>query len=97
MVINPASIQEDVGLIPGLAQWVESLGIACELWYRSQMQFISCVAVGVVEAGSCSSNLTPCLGTSICLGCGPKKQKNKSHIEPGQRLKPRHLALESAA
>ena len=27
--------------------------------------------------GSYSSDCTPSLGTSICLGCGPKKQKNK--------------------
>ena len=32
-------------------------------------------SVAVVWAGSCSSNLTPCLGTSICRGCDPKKRK----------------------
>ena len=26
-----------------------------------------------MQAGSCSSNLTPSLGNSICCGCGPKK------------------------
>ena len=35
------------------------------------------VAVAVVQAGSFSSNLTLSLGTSICHGCGPKKQKKK--------------------
>ena len=41
------SIQEDMGLIPGLAQW---LGIWCcyKLWCRLQTWFISCVAVAVV-------------------------------------------------
>ena len=39
------------------------------------------VAVAVVLAGNCSSNLTPSLGTSICLGCGPKKQKKKKSSE----------------
>ena len=32
---------------------------------------------GVVKASSCSSDLTPSLGTSICLGCSPKKKKEK--------------------
>ena len=34
----------------------------------------------MVEAGSCSSDLTPSLGTSIRCRCGPKKQnKQKIH------------------
>ena len=33
------------------------------------------VAVAVVEAGSCSSNSTPRLGTSVNHRCGPKKTK----------------------
>ena len=28
-------------------------------------------------AGSCSSDLTPRLGTSICCWCGPKKKKSR--------------------
>ena len=35
------------------------------------------VAVSVTVAGSCRSDLTPSLGTSVCHGCGPKKQKKK--------------------
>ena len=42
-----------------------------ELWYRSQMQLGSRVAVAV--AGSYSSNSTPSLGTSICRGSDPRK------------------------
>ena len=38
---------------------------------RLQTRLGSCVAV----AGSCSSNSTPSLRTSIYLGCGPKKKK----------------------
>ena len=41
------------------------------------MRLGSHVAVPVVLAGSCSSNLTPSLGTSMCHGCGPKKEKKK--------------------
>ena len=35
------------------------------------------MAVAVAVAGSCSSDLAPSLGTSICCGCGPKKKKKK--------------------
>ena len=46
-----------------------------ELLCRLQTQLRSGVAVTVVEASSCSSNVTPSLGTSICQRCSPKKQK----------------------
>ena len=61
-------------LIPGLAQWWE---IQCrhELWCRSQTQLGSGIVVAVVQVGSCSSDSTPSLETSICHGCGPKKKK----------------------
>ena len=36
----------------------------------------SCVAVAAVEAGNCSSHLTPSLGTSIGCKCGPIKVKS---------------------
>ena len=40
------------------------------------------VAVAVVQAGSCNSDLTPRLGTSICRRCGPKnKIKKKSYTK----------------
>ena len=45
----------------------------CELWCRSQMQLRSGVAVAVVQAGGYSSDLTPSMGTSICLWLGQKK------------------------
>ena len=48
-----------------------------ELWYRSQMQLRSRIAVAVAQAGSCSSYTAPILETSICHGCGPRKQKKK--------------------
>ena len=35
------------------------------------------LAVAVAEAGNCSSNSTPSLGTSICRGCSPKKRESK--------------------
>ena len=39
------------------------------------MQLRSGVAVAVVQAGSCSSNLTPSLGISICCRYSCKKKK----------------------
>ena len=42
-----------------------------DLWCRSQTWLRSGVAV--VQASNYSSVLTPSLGSSICLGCGPKK------------------------
>ena len=38
-------------------------------------QLRSGLAVAVVQVGSCSSGSTLRLGTSICLGCSPKRQK----------------------
>ena len=42
-----------------------------------QTQLRSLVAVAVAKSGSCSSDSTPSLGTSICPGCSPKKKKRK--------------------
>ena len=67
------SIHGYTGSIPGLDQWVK-IHCCYELWYRSEMQLKSLVAV--VEAGSYTSDLTPSLGTSICHGC-PKKTKRE--------------------
>ena len=73
---NPIRNHEVAGLIPGLAQQV-GLQHCCELWCSSRTRLRSCVAVAVAKAGSCSSILTPSLGTSMCCGCGPKKKKKK--------------------
>ena len=49
-----------------------------ELWCGLQMCLGSQVAVAVKQVSGCSSNLTPSLGTSMCLRCGPeKKEKEK--------------------
>ena len=53
-----------------------------ELWGKSQTQLRSGVAVAVMWAGSCSSDLTPRPGTSICSRSGPKKQKKKERKSP---------------
>ena len=62
----------DTGLIPGLIQWAL-------LWAVVQVadRLRSCVSVAVVEASSCSSDLSPSLRTFICHGSGQKKTKKK--------------------
>ena len=72
---NPTSIHGDVDLIPGLAQWVKGIQYCHKMQGRSQMRLRSSIAVVTVETGSCSSDSTPSLGTSVCCGCGCKKQK----------------------
>ena len=49
------------------------------------MRLGSGFAVAVAQASSCSSNLTPSLGTSICHKCGPKKKgKKKREVKRDQ-------------
>ena len=54
-----------------------------ELWCRSQKRLGSLVAMTVVQASRCSSDLTPSLGTSICHKCNPPHKKgylNKKYM-----------------
>ena len=73
-LMNPTGNHEVAGSIPGL---LSGLGIQhyCDLWYRSPVRLGSRVAVALAQAGSCSSDSTPSLGTSTCLGCSPRKDK----------------------
>ena len=43
----------------------------CELWCRSQMQLGSLVAVAMVQASNCTSDLTPSLGISVLTQVQP--------------------------
>ena len=70
----------------GIREWLKD-PMLLWLWCRSQMRLRSCIAVAVAVAGSCSSDLTPSLGTSICRRCSPKKKKKKVQTvqESGKR------------
>ena len=73
--------------IPSLASF-SGLGIwcCCEMRCKSQTQLGSQVSVAVVKAGSCSSNLSPSLGTSRSYGCGPLNNNNKNPPKKPQTI-----------
>ena len=63
-----------------------------ELWCGLQTWLRSVIAVAVAVAGSCSSYLTPSLGTSICHGCNPKKKKKeKKKTQTEERAAVQHF------
>ena len=79
---NLTRIHEDAGLIPGL---LSGLRIWCfhELWCRLQMWLrLDAMLLWLqlwhrLAATAPIQTSTPSLGTSICCGCGRKKEKKK--------------------
>ena len=67
-------ICEHVGLIPGLAAWVEDPALLQAVASAAQIQCCPCRGCGI----GCSSDLTPSLETPICHRCSPKKEEKKA-------------------
>ena len=80
-VKNLTSVSENAGSSPGPAQWVNGSGVAvsCSVGHRlgSDPTWLWGKPVAVAQAGSCSPNLTPSLGTSICCRSSLKKSPPK--------------------
>ena len=55
------------------------------------------VAVAVVQAGSCSSDLTPSPETSISRGCHPKTHTHTHHTQPGVGEKRKEAEVKTRA
>ena len=74
---EPDRIYEDAGLTPGLDHWVKdpvfdkSYGTGHRHGLNPARLWLWCRRAAV------ALDSTPSLGTSICCGCGPKKQKQK--------------------
>ena len=67
-------LQTQTHSVPIVAQWERTRLVSMGLWVRSH-ELRPRIAVAVAWAGSCSSNSTPSLVTSICCRCSPKKTK----------------------
>ena len=83
--INLTSIHVDA--VRCLAQH-SGLGIwhCDELWCRSQTWLGTWIAAAVEQASGCRPDSTPSLGTSICLGCSPKKQNKTKQNNTQQKI-----------
>ena len=85
MLVGVPTVAQQVKNLLSMRMWVQSLALVSglrirpchKLRCRSQMQLRSRVVVAVVQAGSCSYDSTPSLGTSMCCRCNPRKKKQR--------------------
>ena len=61
------------------------MAVSCGVGHRQGLDLGVAGAMAMVKAGSCSSNLTPSLRTSICRRHGPKKTKKKKERKKEKR------------
>ena len=90
-LMNPTSIHE-VRSLASLSRL--RIQCCCELWCRSQMQLISCVAMAVVWASSYGSNWTPSLGTPYAMSAAlPKRQNTKTPKKKKKKKKKKIMCV----
>ena len=78
-VKNPTSVHEDMGLIPGLAQWVKGSSVAtsCSVGHRCAALIPCCHGYGVDRQAAAAPIGSLAQEFPYAPKCSPKKEKRK--------------------